>query len=184
MSTKLNIVKQVPFKNWTSRDFIHKYDGESFTFAAGGTYSIPSDIALHFAKHLAIFELHSQAEQARKEAKKEKLSLDEQVQAAAKYEALPENLMTEYQEKCFPEKSQQPGIANSFERMDVKDEPATEAKPVSENKTEATAQSETSDDDDADASDDKNNAGAPLIKGLNTPKRGRPAKSKDAEYVK
>lgn len=177
--SKINIVKEVPFKNWTLKDFTHNYGGESYTFVSGGTYSIPSDIAIHFAKHLAISELHSQAEQAKAQAKKDKLSDEEVVRAAARYEALPENLMTEYQSKCFPEKSRQPGVMNSFERMDVKDEPATDVAPMPENKTDKISQSETSDDDDADVSDDKNNAGAPIIKGV-----GRPRKSKDAEYVK
>jgi hypothetical protein len=180
--SKLNIVKEVPFKNWTATDFTHNYGGESYTFAKGGTYSIPSDIALHFAKHLAIRELHAQADKARAEAKADKRSSDEIVQAAAAFEALPENLMKEYQENCFPAKDKAQGASGSFERIDIKDTNASEAKPIVENKTVKDEQKETSEDDDADASDDKNNAGAPLIKGL--AKRGRPAKSKDAEYVK
>jgi len=178
--SNIQFVKEVPFKNWTSTDFTHNYAGTPYTFAAGGTYSIPSDIAVHFAKHLATRELHQMAEAAKKQAKADKLSPDEVVQAAAKYEALPENLMNEFQAKCFPEKSKQPGVAGSFERIDIKDTDAVEAKPAPENKTEAVAQKETSEDDDADASDDKNNAGAPLIKGLG--KGGR--KSKDSQYVK
>lgn len=173
-------VKEVPFKNWTSTDFTHNYGGEPYTFVAGATYSIPSDVALHFAKHLAISELHREAAEARKKARAEKRSEDEINQAAAKYEALPENTMKEYQSNCFPAKDKKPGTANSFERIDVKDAGAVEVKPVAENKTETVAQHETSDDDDADASDDKNNAGTPIIKGM--AKRGRP--SKDAQYVK
>ena len=176
MST-LNIVREVPFKNWTSTDFTYKYAGEEYTFATGGTYSIPSDIALHFAKHLAIRELHSQADTARKEAKADKRSSDEIVQAAAVFEALPENLIKEYQERCFPKKNRQPSATNSFERIDVSDEPSKDAVPMTENKTDTTSQSEISDDDDADTSDDKNNAGTPIIKGMS--KRG---KTKDSEY--
>lgn len=174
----IQFVKEVPFKNWTKTDFTHNYAGQSYTFSAGGTYSIPSDIGIHFAKHLAIRELHAQAEEARTQAKKDRLNSDEIVQAAAKFEALPDTLMKEYQEKCFPKKDKQPGISNSFERIDIRDSDASDAKPAPENRTEAATQRESSDDDEADASDDKNNAGAPLIKGLKS------RKSKDAQYVR
>lgn len=49
--------KQTPFKNWSLTEFEWKYDGVNYTFEAGQVYNVPSDIALHFALHLAKREI-------------------------------------------------------------------------------------------------------------------------------
>ena len=150
----IEFVKEVLFKNWTTKDFTYSYDKTEYTFAAGGSYRMPSDVAVHFAKHLAIRELHSSGD--------------------PRDEALPEIKMNDYQARCFPDTK--PGVSSgTFERVDIKDTPATEVKVPEVNKTDATVQND--EDDNDDASDDKNNAGAPVFK-------SKARKSKDAGYVK
>lgn len=158
--------KSVPFKNWTDEDFqgifgaaivspattaTENHSAEllldkPYLFKAGGTYNVPASQALHFAKQLAVRELH-------------KLGTD---RAAM----LTEPDVKEYMDKCFPGSNPigANNTTNSFERIDeVKDVDAKAAVPTSENKTENDSQVDSSSDDD-DADDEKNNAGAPKFK--------------------
>lgn len=72
--------KIVYFKNWTDEDFTYKYDNKDQTFVAGKVYSMPIEIAQHFAHHLAVKECFKN-----------------------KQEFLPKDKMKEYMDKCFPE---------------------------------------------------------------------------------
>lgn len=152
--------KVVPFKNWSLTAFEGLFGGDHYKFEAGGTYSVPSSMALHFAKQLAVRELHALG--------------------TTRGEMLSDIDMKEYMDKCFPVKPKVEGAASTFERIDVvTDAEAQPAKePADANKTIEVEQQEESDDDEADTSDDKNNAGAPVFKKTS----GRPRK--DAQYVK
>lgn len=144
--------KIVNFKNWTPTDFTYKYGGEEHTFIAGATYSIPADIAIHFAQHLAERELFT--------------SLNE------KDQALPESKVKDYISKCFPGGGVDALTAPlKFERVDIKDTNAEPALPVEENKTETDIQQEEPEEDE-DVKDNK----PPKFKG------GRRPKTKDADY--
>ncbi len=152
--------KSIPFKNWTTEKFIGHFNSESYPFEPGGTYNVPVSVALHFAKHLAVRELHKIG--------------------TAKAEMLSDPDMKEYMDKCFPTKPnlESPSMS-SFERIDeVKDVEVKDAVPTPENKTEKDIQAET-DDEDTTVTDEKNNAGAPTFK----KPLGRPPKTRDAEYV-
>lgn len=173
--------KSIPFKNWSAEDFqgifgaaivsppttpVENHSAEllldnPYLFKAGGTYNVPQSQALHFAKQLAVRELHKIG--------------------TAKAEMLSDPDVKEYMAKCFPIKPSDSAMTNSFERIDeVKDVEASPAVPTSENKTENDKQSEITEDDDDDTSDEKNNAGAPVFKRP----VGRPAKTtKDTQYV-
>ncbi len=72
-------VKSITFYNWTKKDFVHSYAKTPYMFKAGKRYSVPEDVAVHFAKHLAIRECHDQ-----------------------KDDALPKFKIDEYTAKCFP----------------------------------------------------------------------------------
>lgn len=171
--------KSVSFKNWTTDDFqgvfaaaivspmtsaTENHSAElildkPYLFKAGGTYSVPSSQAMHFAKQLAVRELHKIG--------------------TAKAEMLSEPDVREYMNRCFPASNPLEGntTVNSFERIDeIKDVDAKAAEPMPENKTENDAQTQSSDDDDDNADDDKNNAGTPKFKS--------PIQTKDAAYVK
>lgn len=172
--------KAVPFKNWSDEDFQGIYAAaqqspmsnatenhsaelmlsEPYLFKAGGTYSVPMSQALHFAKQLAVRELH-------------KLGTD---RAAM----LSDIDVKANMDKCFPVKPKEGANPNSFERIDVIED--AEAKPTvgieNANKTVEDEQKEESDDEDDNADDEKNNAGAPVFK----KPIGRPRK--DAQYVK
>lgn len=150
----MQFTQNVPFTNWTSVDFTYKFANEDYTFIAGATYNVPSDIAIHFAKHLAIRELH-------KEGK----------------DGLPEGEMVTYQAKCFPKGSPESTISKGFERIDIQEEKTTEVKAPQENKTIVEEQKESSDDDEADTSDEKNRAGVPKFK-------VNPKTAKDKAYSK
>lgn len=153
--------KSVPFKNWTLTAFTGIFGGENYEFAAGGTYNVPAGMAEHFAKQLAVRELHALG--------------------TTQGEMLTDPDMKEYMSKCFSMKAKSSSAApNSFERIDIAEDVAAEpAKEVADaNKTIEDEQEETSEDDEADTSDDKNNAGAPTFK----KPLGRPRK--DAQYTK
>lgn len=172
--------KPVPFKNWSTEDFLGVFGAavespmssaernhtaelvlsEPYMFKAGATYSVPQSQALHFAKQLAVRELHRLG--------------------TPKAEMLADIDVREYMDKCFPSKSKMDAAPNTFERIDVVED--VEAKPaigiVDANKTIEQEQVEVSDDDEDDVSDEKNNTGAPVFKKA----VGRPRK--DAQYVK
>lgn len=153
--------KSVPFKNWTTTKFEGLFGGDMYKFEAGGTYSVPLSQATHFAKQLAVRELHALG--------------------TVQGEMLTDIDMKAYMDKCFPVKpTSQAAEGNSFERIDVvTDETAKPATEVADaNKTIEVEQKETSEDDDAEVTDEKNNAGAPVFK----KPLGRPRK--DAQYVK
>jgi len=170
--------KSIPFKNWSDEDFqglfgaalvspestvTENHSAEllldnPYLFKAGGTYSVPQSQALHFAKQLAVRELH-------------KLGTD---RAAM----LTDIDMKEYVGKCFPVKPTESAMSNSFERLDApQDVVATASTEKTDNKTDTETQNEKEDDSDDSADDDKNNAGAPVFK----KPLGRPRK--DAQYV-
>lgn len=171
--------KTIPFKNWSTEDFQGIFGAaivspmttsesnhsaelildNPYLFKAGGTYSVPQSQALHFAKQLAVRELHKIG--------------------TAKAEMLSEPDMREYMDKCFPVKPSAEAMTNQFERIDeVKDVDATAAPTIAENKTENDAQSDAKNENDDNADDDKNNAGAPVFKRP----VGRP-RTKDAQYA-
>jgi hypothetical protein len=170
--------KSIPFKNWSDEDFqglfgaalvspestvTENHSAEllldnPYLFKAGGTYSVPQSQALHFAKQLAVRELH-------------KLGTD---RAAM----LTDIDMKEYVGKCFPVKPTESAMSNSFERLDApQDVVATASTEKTDNKTDTETQNEKEDDSDDSVDDDKNNAGAPVFK----KPLGRPRK--DAQYV-
>lgn len=149
--------KSVSFKNWSLTKFEGLFGGDFYKFEAGKTYNVPLSLALHFAKQLAVRELHALG--------------------TVKGEMLSEPDVKEYMDRCFPVKLSAVNEPNTFEEVtDGEAIPAIE--PENANKTIQDEQSEESDDDDADTSDEKNNAGAPVFKN----KGGRPRK--DAQYVK
>ena len=172
--------RTIPFKNWTTEDFKGIFGAavpspmntvtenhtaelilsDPYLFKAGGTYSVPTSQAMHFAKQLAVRELH-------------KLGTD---RAAM----LTDLDVKEYMDKCFPVKPQEGQNLNSFERIDkVEDAEAKPAKEVADaNKTVNDEQNEVEDDEEDNAADEKNNAGAPVFKKT----VGRPRK--DAQYVR
>lgn len=151
--------KSVPFKNWSSTKFIGIYDGASYEFEAGATYSVPFSMAAHFANKLAVRELHALG--------------------TTVGDMLMEQDVQKNTDKCFPAKaSTSTPSTNSFERIDVVDGEAEAATTVADaNKTLEVEQSETSEDDEDDVDDEKNNAGAPVFKKA----LGRPRK--DAQYT-
>ena len=51
--------KFIWFKNWTNKDFTCTFDSQTTTFKAGKTYQMPAEMALHYAKHLAVRELYT-----------------------------------------------------------------------------------------------------------------------------
>lgn len=169
--------KLIPFTNWSTEDFNglfgaaipspssnanENHTGElildkPYLFKAGGTYSVPQTQALHFAKQLAVRELHRLG--------------------TPQAEMLTDIDMAANIAKCFPSKPSESAIANSFERLDVKDTEALAAVEVTANKTVNDEQLES--DDDVDTVEDiKNNAGTPKFKAP----LGRPRK--DAQYSK
>jgi|SRR5579863_5645531 len=171
--------KSIPFKNWSDEDFqglfgaalvspestvTENHSAElildnPYLFKAGGTYSVPQSQALHFARQLAVRELH-------------KIGTD-------KAAMLSDMDMKEYMGRCFPVKPTENAMTNSFERLDApQDVPATAAAEKTDNKTENDAQSEENDDSEDNADDEKNNAGAPVFKRP----VGRP-RTKDAQYT-
>lgn len=149
--------KAIPFKNWTSREFIGRFGGIDYKFDAGGTYNVPATQASHFAKQLAVQELHARGD--------------------ARGEMLSDQDMAEYMGKCFP--SVKPGdpenSTGTFDRIDeVKDVDAQEAKGVKD--ANETKEREIPEGED-NAEDSKNNAGSPKFKA--PLKKG---KTKDSEY--
>lgn len=150
--------KVVPFKNWSSTSFEGLFGGEHYKFEAGGTYSVPLSLANHFAKQLAVRELHALG--------------------TVKGEMLSDIDMKEYMDKCFPVKAKVGAFASTFERIDVvADTEALPAKEIADaNKTVVEEQKEESEDDEAEVTDEKNNAGTPKFKAP----VGRPRK--DAQY--
>lgn len=89
----MQIEKQIPFKNWTDEIFTYGFDGEDHTFEAGKTYSIPAGAAVHFARHLAIRELHKSGNPAD--------------------HALPEVKMKDFISRALPQGS----VTNAFEEI-------------------------------------------------------------------
>jgi hypothetical protein len=157
--------KSIPFKNWSEEDFEGRFGmaivspettplenhsaelvlDKPYLFKAGGTYSVPQSQALHFARQLAIRELH------RKGTDRAAMLSDIEV--------------NDYISKCFPIKPTESSKTNEFERIDeVKDVEATAAIPIAENKTDADVQNEKENEEDDTAEDAKNNAGAPVFK--------------------
>lgn len=170
--------KTIPFKNWSDEDFEGIYGAaivsapttpsenhsaelvldKPYLFEAGGTYSVPQGQALHFAKQLAVRELHKVGTTAA--------------------EMLSEPEVQKYMDKCFPVKPSAEAMTNTFERIDeVKDVEAKAAIPTFENVTENDKQQIVESDENDNADDDKNNAGDPVFKRP----VGRP--KKDAQYV-
>jgi hypothetical protein len=171
--------KSIPFKNWSNEDFqglfgaalpspestvTENHSAElildnPYLFKAGGTYSVPQSQALHFAKQLAVRELH-------------KLGTDRGAM-------LSDIDMREYMGRCFPVKPSENSKTNTFEQLDApsSDASAEDAGDESDNKTETDVQNQKEDDEDDNADDEKNNAGAPVFKRT----IGRPRK--DAAYV-
>lgn len=156
--------KSVSFKNWSLKKFEGLFGGDHYKFEAGGTYNVPQGMALHFAKQLAVRELHEHGYNGN----------------IVRGEMLSDLDMKEYMDKCFPVKAHATmAEPNSFERIDIVDAEAKPAEGVADaNKTIEVEQQETSEDDEADVTDEKNNAGAPKFKAP----VGRPRK--DAQYVK
>lgn len=159
--------KAIPFKNWSLTDFTGRFASTDYTFKAGGTYSVPQSQATHFSKQLAVRELHEHGYR--------KPGVDmggDRVRG----EMLSDLDVKEYMDKCFPgtKPTDTDSSVGSFDRLDeVKDNEAKDAIGV---KSEPTPTEE--DEEDANAGDEKNNAGAPTFK--RGP--GRP-RTKDAEYV-
>lgn len=138
--------KSVSFKNWSGEKFEGIFGGDHYKFEAGGSYNVPQSLANHFAKQLAVRELHALG--------------------TTKGEMLSDIDVNEYIARCFPNKPTTPTETNTFERIDEVIE--GEAKPAvgiqTANKTIETEQSKTSEDDENDTDDEKNNAGAPIFK--------------------
>lgn len=53
------MTKPILFTNFTSEDFVCKYDGQDFVFPAGESQYISAVEACHFAKHLCDREMHA-----------------------------------------------------------------------------------------------------------------------------
>lgn len=153
--------KSIPFKNWSPDEFVGRFGGIDYKFAAGGTYNVPASQASHFAKQLSVRELHARGYEGN----------------MTRGEMLSDQDMAEYMGRCFP--STKPGdvesSTGSFDRIDeVKDEAAKDATGIKDANT--TKEREVPDDED-NADDEKNNAGAPKFK--SAPKK---LKTKDADY--
>lgn len=149
--------KPIPFKNWTSEDFKGLFGGVFYDFRAGATYSVPTSQAQHFAKQLAVRELHTGGYYGNR----------------VRGEMLSDQDMLEYSNKCFP--SVKPGEtelnAGTFD--EITDEPALDAiGPKDANTTQPRVIPE----GEEDADDEKNNAGTPKFKGA------RKGSTKDADY--
>ena len=172
--------KAIPFKNWTTEDFLGNYGHETITdedgnrvikygqyeFKPGGTYSVPASQAVLFARQLAVRELHRHGYQGTRPGSTNKIE---------RGEMLSDMDVKEYMDKCFP--GAKPGEASpigTFERIDITDTPAEPSKGV-QDANNAPQSAEYDEDDNAD--DEKNNAGAPKFK----KPLGRPRK--DAQYV-
>lgn len=161
--------KAIPFKNWTLTDFKGIFGGVYYDFRRGATYSVPSGQALHFAKQLAVRELHEVGYRAAG------INIGGD---RTRGEMLTDMDVEEYIAKCFP--SIKPGdpetTSGSFDRIDeVKD---VDAKEAAHPQTDNTATDREPEEDEENADDEKNNAGAPTFK----KPIGRPRK--DAEYTK
>ncbi len=152
--------KSVPFKNWTTKVFECIYGGDMYKFEAGGTYNVPISMANFFAKKMAVQELHALG--------------------TAKGEMLSEPDVQDYMAKCFPVKATSQPAINSFERIDIAvDDVAKPAIGLEDaNTTVEEEQKEVPDEEDNNADDVKNNAGAPVFK----KPLGRP--KKDAQYTR
>lgn len=146
--------KIVYFKNWTNKDFTYKYDNQDQTFEAGQMYSLPAEIAEHFAHHLAVRECFER-----------------------KLEFLPADKMKEFMDKCFPGGSvdslQRQGLP--IDKIDIKDSNATPSPSIMENKTDSDFQQEVT-GPEPDVRDNK------VLKKLGRPKKT--AKTTDEQYVK
>ncbi len=150
--------KEVVFKNWTKENFQEKFNSLISDFEAGASYRVPSGQAYHFAKKLAIRELHREGK-----------------------DGLPEKLLNEYIERCFPDKAHIPqaGVFDGkYEKISLDNGDSNEEKPEnrSENTTVKDVQNKESEEDET-TEDEKNNAGAPKIKGR------KASLTKDAQYV-
>lgn len=141
--------KSVSFKNWSSEKFEGLFGAEHYKFEAGGTYNVPQGMALHFAKQLAVRELHQHGYNGN----------------TVRGEMLSDLDMKEYMDKCFPVKAHATmAEPNSFERIDITDAEAKPAEGIADaNKTVEDEQKE-EEDDDTTVTDEKNNAGTPKFK--------------------
>ena len=172
--------KAIPFKNWTTEDFLGLFGHETvfdeeggrvikygqYDFKPGGTYSVPASQAVLFARQLAIRELHKHGYQGTRPGSSNKME---------RGEMLSDLDVKEYMDRCFP--GAKPGEASpigTFERIDITNEPAQASTGTQDANTTKTS-AEYTEDDNAD--DDKNNVGAPKFKA----KVGRP--KKEAQYV-
>ncbi len=162
--------KAIPFKNWTTEEFIGQLGQETlfdeegnrfvkyltYTFAPGAVYNVPSSQANLFARQLAVRELH-------------KLGTDKAAMLAD-----PE--VKDYMSKCFPgSKPNEKDEAGTFERIDIKDESAADA--VGPKDANETKEREVPEGED-NADDEKNNAGSPKFKAPIDK-----VKTKDSQYV-
>lgn len=135
--------KSVSFKNWSDNKFEGIFGGDHYKFEAGASYNVPQSLANHFAKQLAVRELHALG--------------------TTKGEMLSDIDVNEYVSRCFPNKPTTPTEANTFERIEEGEAlPALEI--ADANKTIEQEQTQTSEEDEGDADDEKNNAGAPVFK--------------------
>lgn len=154
--------KPIPFKNWTSTDFKGLYGGIFYDFRAGSTYSVPASQAKHFAKQLAVRELHTTGYYGN----------------MVRGEMLSDQDVKEFSDKCFPStKPDDEGVTSgTFDVIEdsPEDVPAKEAIGV---KDANTAKPREIPDNEENADDEKNNAGTPKFK--SNPKS---LKTKDAEY--
>lgn len=60
----LNNEQRFAVNNWTDRDFVHKWNGESVTIKAGETKEFDMAIAHHFTKHLVDREMDKDGKSA------------------------------------------------------------------------------------------------------------------------
>jgi len=100
-------MNNVIFINWTNEDFTGMFDGKTHRFEASCRYDIPSAIALHFAKHLTVRELHKQG-----------------------HDNLPQVLYNEYFKKCFGGEIPVVEQELKFKKVDETGRPIKEKKEV------------------------------------------------------
>lgn len=104
--------KSIPFKNWTADSFTGRFGGIDYKFEPGGTYNVPASQAAHFAKQLAVQELHTRGYAGNR----------------VRGEMLSDQDVMEYSNKCYP--SIKPGevasTVGSFERVEEPNEDADE----------------------------------------------------------
>jgi hypothetical protein len=114
--------RTVPFKNWTTEDFQGRFGiavqsptnsgdqnhsaelilDEPSIFKVGATYAVPQSVAIHFARQLAIRELH-------------KLG-------TTRGDMLMQNDVDEYMARCFEGKLNESPLTKGYARLDETEE--------------------------------------------------------------